>query len=151
MTGKTGKDVLPAKIRRICLLGVVVVLLAACGMTGGCSIQEGSRTKVGDLEYEIVEDSALPEELLTMIEEKKAADFKLTYETEEDFYIVHGYGEQETGGYSICVKELYLTQNAVVFDTELIGPRKGENVSTSPSYPYIVIKTAHQDEKVIFE
>ena len=68
-----------------------------------------------------------------MIEEKKTADFKLTYEMADDLYIVRGYGEQATGGYSICVRDCYLTTNAVVFDTELIGPRKGEVTNASPS------------------
>ena len=65
--------------------------------------------------------------------------------------IVRGYGEQETGGYSICIRDLYLTSNAIIFDTELIGPRKGETISKSPSYPYIVVKVELRDENVVFE
>lgn len=64
----------------------------------------------------------IPEELQNDIEEKKAADFKMTYKDSEFLYIVRGYGEQETGGYSICIRDLYLTSNAIIFDTELIGP-----------------------------
>lgn len=151
MKEKQRKGGLSAGICAVCLLGAFAVLLAFCGTAVGCSVEEGNRTKVSDLEYEVVQESAIPEELLEMIEEKKTADFKLTYKTEEELYIVHGYGEQETGGYSICVKELYLTSNAIVFDTELIGPRKGENASASPSYPYIVVKTEYREENVIFE
>ena len=103
------------------------------------------------LTYTIVEESETPEELKTMIEEKKTADFKLTYELEDDLYIVRGYGEQATGGYSICVRDCYLTTNAVVFDTELIGPRKGEVTNASPSCPYIVIQVKNQDKSIIFE
>ena len=64
---------------------------------------------------------------------------------------MRGYGEQATGGYSIRIKDCYLTSNAVLFDTELVGPRKGESVSANPSYPYIVIKTESREETVIFE
>ena len=110
------------------------------GLISGCSIEQTNETKVSDLTYTIVEESETPEELKTMIEEKKTADFKLTYEMEDDLYIVRGYGEQATGGYSICVRDCYLTTNAVVFDTELIGPRKGEVTNASPSCPYIVIQ-----------
>jgi len=117
----------------------------------GCSVEETNRTKVADLEYSITEDTEIPEELMTMIEEKKAADFKMTYEMGEDLYIVRGYGEQATGGYSIRIKDCYLTSNAILFDTELVGPRKGENASASPSYPYIVIKTENRDQSTIFE
>ena len=120
-------------------------------MISGCSVEETNRTKVADIEYSIVEENQIPEELLGMIEEKKAADFKMTYELEEDLYIVRGYGEQATGGYSIRIKDCYLTSNAVLFDTELIGPRKGENAAVSPSYPYIVVKMKNQQQSTIFE
>lgn len=142
---------LPEGIYEICVLGLFAVILVICGMAGGCSIEQGNRTKVRDLTYELPEQNEIPQELVELIEEKKAADFKMTYETEEARYIVHGYGEQETGGYSICVKELYVTSNAIVFDTELIGPRKGENAAASPSYPYIVVKIEPLEENVIFE
>lgn len=129
----------------------ILLLCLLSGSFFGCSVEKSSGTKVRDLEYEIVEEADIPEELKTMIEEKKAADFKLSYETEDSMYLVHGYGEQETGGYSICVRDLYLTTNTVLFDTELIGPRKGEQVNASPSFPYIVIVTEKREENIIFE
>jgi len=132
------------------MLSFILTVVLGCILCG-CSIEETNGTKISDLEYTIVEEAKLPEELKTQIEAKKAADFKMTYESENELYIVHGYGEQATGGYSISVKELYLTSNAVVFDTELIGPRKGENASQSPSYPYIVVKTELREENVIFQ
>ena len=116
-----------------------------------CSVEETNGTKISDLTYTIVEEKQLPEELKNQIEEKKAADFKMTYELDDDLYLVHGYGEQDTGGYSICIKDLYLTSNAILFDTELVGPRKGETISKSPSYPYIVVKIEKREEHVIFE
>ena len=107
--------------------------------------------QISDLDYTIVAEADIPEELQNDIEEKKAADFKMTYKDSEFLYIVRGYGEQETGGYSICIRDLYLTSNAIIFDTELIGPRKGETISKSPSYPYIVVKVELRDENVVFE
>ena len=74
------------------------------------------------------------------IEEQKEEAMKLTYLEDEYLYIVKGYGMQDTGGYSISVKELYLTENAIYFLTDFHGPKKGEVVADSPSYPYIVIK-----------
>jgi len=126
------------------LLGTVLFLT-------GCAIEKTNRTKVRDMEYHVVVEEELPEELKVQIEEKKAADFKMTYETPEHLYIVRGYGEQETGGYSIQVVELYLSSNAVFFKSSLIGPRKGENAAKSPSYPYIVIQTEKIDKNVVFE
>lgn len=117
----------------------------------GCSVEQTNRTKVSELEYIILPEEEIPEDLKNTIEEKKAADFKMTFADDDYLYIVRGYGEQETGGYSICIRELYLTSNAILFYTELIGPRKGETVSKSPSYPYLVIRTPKRDESVIFE
>lgn len=128
----------------IWLLGIAILLT-------GCAIERTNRTKVRDLEYQVVVEEEVPEELKMQIAEKKAADFKLTYETPEYLYIVRGYGEQATGGYSIQVAELYLSSNAVFFKTRLIGPRKGENPAKSPSYPYIVVRTEKVDKNVVFE
>lgn len=132
-------------------LCVAVTLLGTVLFLTGCAIEKTNRTKVRDLEYHVVAEEEMPEELKTQIEEKKAADFKMTYETPEHLYIVRGYGEQETGGYSIQVAELYLSSNAVFFKSSLIGPRKGENAAKSPSYPYIVIQTEKIDKNVVFE
>ena len=137
------------KIQRI--LCIMMALIGTMNFFAGCAIEKTNRTKVRDLDYHVVTEEELPEELKTQIEEKKAADFKLTYETPEHLYIVRGYGEQETGGYSIQVAELYLSSNAVFFKSTLIGPRKGENVAKSPSYPYIVIQTEKIDKNVVFE
>ena len=62
-----------------------------------------------------------------------------------------GYGEQPTGGYSIEVDELYLTENAIVIDTELEGPEKGEPTGVEKSYPYVVVRTEYLEEPVIFQ
>ena len=132
-------------------LCVAVTLLGTVLFLTGCAIEKTNRTKVRDMEYHVVVEEELPEELKVQIEEKKAADFKMTYETPEHLYIVRGYGEQETGGYSIQVVELYLSSNAVFFKSSLIGPRKGENAAKSPSYPYIVIQTEKIDKNVVFE
>lgn len=132
-------------------VGLLLLFVLCAGIFSGCSVRETNGTKVADLDYVIAEENELPEELLEMIEEKKAADFKMTYENGEDLYIVRGYGEQATGGYSIRIRDCYLTSNAILFDTELVGPRKGESTSASPSYPYIVIRTEKRDENTIFE
>ena len=126
---KTGGRCSESMFRKY-LVKICGISLLMAGLISGCSIEQTNT---------IVEESETPEELKTMIEEKKTADFKLTYEMADDLYIVRGYGEQATGGYSICVRDCYLTTNAVVFDTELIGPRKGEVTNASPSCPSTVL------------
>lgn len=116
----------------------------------GCSVEKTGGTKVCDLEYELVEEEELPAELKTAIEEKKAADFKMTQEKDGYLYVVRGYGEQETGGYSIQILDFYLTDRAVVFDSGLLGPEQGSQKTSAPSYPYVVIRTKNPGKSVVF-
>ena len=68
-----------------------------------------------------------------------------------DLYICVGYGEQDTSGYSIAVEDLYLTDNAICVDTELLGPGKGETTTAAVTCPYIVLKLEYLDKSVVFE
>ncbi len=131
--------------RIIC--GAFLTILLCCG----CSVEKESETKIRDLEYSIVKEEDIPEELKNVIESKKQQIFKLSYADNGEMYIAVGYGEQQTGGYSIQVKELYLSDNAVYFDTELQGPKKEEINHEAKSYPYIVIKTEQREESVVFQ
>lgn len=131
------------------ILLVAWVFIVRC--LGGCSADTKEETKVRDLEFTVVGDGELPAELMGTIEQKKASPFKLTYSDDQGLYIVTGYGEQESGGYSIVVEELYLTDNSIVFDTELRGPESGESGGNEKSYPYIVIKTEVLEQPVVFQ
>ncbi len=88
---------------------------------------------------------------MKIIEVKKQQVFKLTFKDDGYLYIIAGYGTQHTGGYSIAVEELYLTNNAVYVNTTLIGPSKKEEISQVETYPYIVIKTEYLDQSVVFK
>lgn len=129
----------------------LAIVLFAVLCLAGCEVTTSGGTKVSDIDYTVVEEEKIPKELLEMIEEKKAMDFKFTYEAGDDFYIVRGYGQQETGGYSIAVNEIYLTVNAIYFKTTLIGPGEAAEIPKAPSYPYIVVRTAAQSKNVIFD
>jgi len=129
----------------------VLILVICMVMVSGCTMEEENNEKLRDLEFTIVEESDVPEELLKIIEEKKNGEFKITYTDNESLYICVGYGEQKTGVYSIAVNELYLTSNAIYIDTNLIGPSKDEKISEALSYPYVVVKTEYMDKSVVFE
>lgn len=131
--------------KRILLLGSILIFLS------GCKMQTNEREKLRELEYTIVEEEKVPEELRQILEEKRKKEFKLTYEEEGSLYLCIGYGEQKTSGYSISVKELYLSENAIYFDTSLIGPGKDETVSETPSYPCLIVKTEQIDKPVVFQ
>ena len=135
------------------VLLTVGLLVWACAVRGltGCSVEKESQEKVRDLEFTVVGEEDLPEELRNLITEKKVAPFKLTYSNDQGLFIVVGYGEQETGGYSISVEELYLTENAIVIDTELQGPESSEAAGVEKSYPYVVVRTEQLENPVIFQ
>ena len=118
------------------------------GWLTGCGQQE---EEMADLEFTVVEEERLPEELRKIIEEKKTESFKLTYADGGYMYLCVGYGKQQTGGYSISVNRLGSTENAVFLDTDLIGPQHAEEKNAAPSYPYIVVKTPFVDKTVVFE
>ncbi len=128
-----------------------IFLLAACAFATACALPKQDTERLEDIEYDIVEEHDVPEKLMEEIERKKAAEFKLSFENEDGLYMVHGYGEQETGGYSIVVRDLYLAQNAIYFDTELLGPKNGSNPPKKPSYPYIVVKTKKYMKNIVFK
>ena len=117
----------------------------------GCQITEGKTEKLRDLEFTVVGEDRQPEELKQILEEKKKEEFKMTYTDQEFLYICIGYGEQSTGGYSIAVGDLYLTENAIYVDTNLIGPSAQEKGKEGVSYPYIVLKTEFLDKTVVFD
>ncbi len=131
------------------ILGLAVLMTTV--LLTGCTLLSEERVKLRDLDFTVLSEEKIPAELKTIIEEKKAEPFKLTYSDNEHLYISIGYGEQTTGGYSIAVNELYLTDNAVYVNTTLLGPDASEKSNQTPSYPYIVIKTEYLDETVIFE
>lgn len=135
------------KIRAILFCG----LLIALSLLGGCGkkLQE-EPVKIRDLELTVVAEDKLPEELLANIAEKKMNPFKFTFQDGGYLYICIGYGEQQSGGYSITVDELYLTENAIYVKTCLIGPGADVPDDGVKSYPYIVIKTEYLDYAVVF-
>ena len=117
----------------------------------GCSMSKDDGNKVRDMEFSVTAEADIPEELKQIIAEKQKTPFKLTVCDAPNLCRVVGYGKQDTGGYSIAVNELYLTENSIVLDTDLLGPEKGESGGTEPSFPFIVIRTELSELPVVFQ
>ena len=130
---------------RVCLICLLCFAVYACGQ------KQDPMEKIKDLEYTVIAEDNIPEELLEKIEERKENAFKLTFEDQGFLYICVGYGAQQTGGYSIAVNDLYETANAVYIDTNLIGPSPEEKSKPVESYPYVVVKTEFSQKPVVFE
>ena len=137
-------------MKRICSIFTVSLLVVILGLAG-CGLQKTGTEKIRDLDYTVVPEKELPEELQTEIAQRYTEDFKMTYMLDDSLYIVRGYGMQETGGYSIQVENLYLAENAIYFEADLIGPDGTTEVEKAVSYPYIVVKTERLEENVVFE
>ena len=130
------------------LLGLLALMLLA-----GYGKKKDPMEKIKDLEFTVLADENIPEELKAVIEEKKESPFKVTYQDNGFMYICIGYGEQVSGGYSIAVNALYLTENAIYADTTLLGPDPSDPAAgkkKAPSTPYIVLKTEFVDKPVVF-
>lgn len=139
-----------AKHRLKVLITVLVLLFFSVGLTA-CSVKDVNSDKVSELDFTVVEDKDLPEELKKLIDEKKENTLRMTYTTKDYTYMIVGYGTQETSGYSIRVNDVYLGKNAVYVDVNLIGPAAGEQVTEMPTTPYVVIKVEKREESVIFQ
>lgn len=132
-------------------LGAWILAVVTLFTFAGCTMVSDEPVKQKDLGFTVVSEEKIPEELMTIIEEKKAEPFQLTYSDDAYLYIVIGYGQKDQGGYSIAVDELYLTEDAIHTGTTLLGPGQEEKGSGSPSWPYIVLKLDYLDKPVLFE
>lgn len=133
---------------RLRLLGILALCFLALT---GCTLLSEEKIKLRDLDFTVLSEEKIPEQLKTILEEKKAEPFQITYTDNQNLYICIGYGEQKTGGYSIAVNELYLTDTNVCVSTSLLGPEPDEKSNEVPSYPLIVIKTEFLEQTVMFE
>lgn len=132
--------------------GVVFAILTAFLVLGtiGCSEKEEiPEDKIKDIDFTVVGEDQQPDSLKDIIAEKYADPFQISYTLGEALYIAVGYGEQPSGGYSISVNAFYETEDTLVIDTTLIGPGKAENVTKTPTRPYIVVKTENIADKMI--
>lgn len=124
-----------------------LVLLSV--ILGGCSLIRIEEEERKPLEYTVVKQEDIPEEAAELIERKKKQEFQMTYQVGEELYLIRGYGQQMTGGYSIQAEEVSASSNAVFFRTKLLGPSESQ-VGSEPSYPYIVVKIRYTDMPVVF-
>ncbi len=128
---------------------IIPIVILCTLLLSGCDTLGRKETKIRDLEFVVVSESAIPENLFELLEEMKAESFHYVFSDREYLYICVGYGAQKHSGYSIAVDGLYLTDKAIHAETTLIGPDKENLKRNVPSYPYIVLKTDYLEQTVI--
>lgn len=129
---------------------VLAAVLGFC-LIGGCSMFDTSDKKISDMDFTVADAEELPEEIRTMIEERKNEAFQMAYHDGTYSYIIVGYGQQETSGYSIQVNDVYQGETGIWVDTDLIGPEKSEATKAVASYPFVVIKIEGVDQTIRFK
>lgn len=128
---------------------LIITLMVCIAITSACGIEKINNKKTNDIDFTVVAENEIPQEIQQIIEERKEGEFKVTYSDEQYTYIIIGYGKQKHEGYSITVKNLYETKNAIFVKTEFQGPKEYTNTEVQ-TYPVIVIKMEYNDKNVIF-
>lgn len=102
------------------------------------------------MEFVVLQEEEIPEELKKRMDAEQMKDYRMTYTEQEKLYIARGYGERETDGYRVRVKECYETENTICIHTELLGPEKGEKLRREKTNPHVVISLSAVEKPVIF-
>lgn len=132
---------------RILAAGTVLILLTLTA----CSSSKKSAPERTELVYTVEDIRNLPQELQNIIEEHKKQEIRLSYTDGPELYLIRGYGEQQTGGYSIAIRECSEDEQSILLDTMLIGPHNPEEMKEEPSYPYVVLKTDQKEKEIIIQ
>ena len=84
-------------------------------------------------------------------QENKQEEIRMTFAEGEVLYLVRGYGEQMTGGYSIRVKSCTEDEETIWLATQLLGPKDREELKKEASYPCLVIKMKRSSKAVVIQ
>ena len=131
------------------LVSLIVVSCFLVFICSGCKAIKIEEAEREQLEYTLIQQDEVPETIKSLIEDRKMKEFQFTYKSGEELYLFKGYGQQMTGGYSIQVADLSESENAIFFETRLIGPEEVD-AGSEPSYPYIGVKLEYRDKPVQF-
>lgn len=123
----------------ICLF-VLLFSLSGCG-------KNTKPAKTNDVDFTVVSAGDVPEELNKLIKERKKNPFELTFSDNASLYIVKGYGKQPTGGYSITVNDFYQSNDDLVFDTELLGPKR--MIHSQHCLPTLILLSKRNSVKIL--
>lgn len=130
------------------ILVPLLILLAV--LTAGCARGSKQYEKIGEADYTVAEEPSLPKELMELIHEKWEKPFRMTFLTEDSLYVVQGFGEQPTGGYSVSAEEVYLAEEGICVSFLLTGPKADRQVLAARTYPFLVLRFPASEVDVIF-
>jgi hypothetical protein len=117
----------------------------------GCTLYE-VKEDGEELTYDICDDTMLPEELLTVINNKKEEAFNLTYSNNTYTYIVICSGKQNRDDVGVVVEKMYMDENAIYIESvlrQIATPSDAVSTDTV-TFPYTVIRINKTTMPVIF-
>lgn len=130
---------------------LTVFLLCACFLISGCITRIEKEQKQKDLEYILIDQEHLPEEMTKVLDQLKKKAFHFVYSDQGKTYLAEGYGACPTTGYSIQVNELYETEHTIYIHTSLMGPEVSEETKEITTFPYIVVEISGTEKEVMFD
>ena len=113
---------------------LAVFLLCVCFFISGCITRIEKEQKRKDLEYILIDQEHLPEEMTEVLGQLKKKAFHFVYSDQGKTYLAEGYGACPTTGYTIEV-----------------GPATGEETKEITTFPYIVVEISETEKEVMFD
>lgn len=137
-------------VKRVMLAAVVLLLLMMVISCGEKQKPKRTYESMKDAVYEIVSGSDVPHKVNEKIFKERDKGFGFSYRDNEGMYIAFGFGRQNTGGFSIQLAAVKENEDEILIEAKLIAPAPEEVVSTSPSYPYMILKMDNTEKNVEF-
>lgn len=129
-------------------IGISLFLLyLCCACTLFKEAEEGEK-----VEYDICDESMLPQELKDIISSKQEEAFNLTYSNNTYTYIVICAGTQNRNDVGVEIEELYKDDNAIYVEGILRQTASaGDAAENTVSFPYTVVRIQKTTCPIIFE
>lgn len=137
-------------VKRVLLAATVLLLLMMVTSCGEKQKPKRTYESMQDAVYEIVSGSNVPHKVNEKIFKERDKGFGFSYRDNEGMYIAFGFGRQNTGGFSIQLAAVKENEDEILIEAKLIAPAPEEVVSTSPSYPYMILKMEDTEKNVEF-
>ena len=102
-------------------IAVILCMTAVlCLAAWGCVRTLNLNGQKKNVEYVICKDSNLPDQLKTLLEEKKKNPGTFTYRNSRYIYLVVCYGKRAYSGYSVKIEECWRSEETLFLRTQLM-------------------------------
>lgn len=134
------------------------VALLASAAWGGCQ-SNGNNVPNDDVlfnggnpseNYYRLDEKDLPEEISEWINNSLNMNLGQKRVYDDKLFILVTYGEKPTGGYSVDITKVEITETEIQVDVNFKSPKEGDIVTQAVTYPYDMVVTSAVDLPVVF-